>query len=523
MGKARKITFTGFNVWIIAPLITCLFLFLFTPDYLYFAGNKSYAMDENKDRYDKDTNDDTPHHATPMRANDPNSSQTHNLHDPNDIDWLIFHAYHNRRYRIEIDKNGDWELNVRLMDAHENDYQMEHSSNYISQEKIYRDTYYIEPNIMIPKHGFYLLEFSYGSRMKQKNAKSNYDPNATYEYIVLEIATDGLEGFTSTILGFVRHRDYNFGIPGAQIVVEIDPNGTFEWLTYLTTLSWDEGIYYLFDIQGSESGKEYQIYATAPGYLDSTKIPIVVKENYLYSLDIYLSQDPEDPNSAPEPILDISAEIWEDAVESAYNDYFAIYIINLYTGGKLNLFSYPCPSLEFDSNCFIQNAHNVVMQYFNPVRFFMDIYGLDPNGRVRNSYMDTNLSMSVQGDIFTLDPHEGYMVYLDIQDPNKQISSLPLHINCPHADPNESPYTLKQVINLIGFLKPSLGYTSHSLLGDSNVKAKLNALFNYLPQKGRFYSNYYLFGRPCGPIFNFVKDKGYILFTKEEIVDWLPK
>lgn len=137
------------------------------------------------------------------------------------------------------------------------------------------------------------------------------------------------------------------------------------------------------------------------------------------------------------------------------------------------------------------------------------------------SYMDTD--QSVQGDIFDLDPYEGYLVYIQFQDPNYSIKNINIPLTYAPMDANEAGYDFYPPVHLTGFLEPPVGYTPKSLIGDPELRDSLKAILHHNPGNGSFSTHYRFFKRPCVPPGHIVDDKGYLLFIKEVIHDWQPK
>lgn len=502
--------------------ITCLFIcFLF-----------SHSFSMSHDDYDKDgACDNTRHHATPILINDPNHPQLHNLYDPNDVDWVMFHAYRNREYKVSVRKSGTWHCSLKAHLYDPNGTPVSDRILYFFEDPNDQDlnNVYLCPNNIcegfLPQAGFYFLKFerksshmgNMGKMYRTADSEIPTDANIPeYDYEIIEIS-DGYPG-TTTILGYVLNES-DLGLGGAQIIVDDDDTDP----PYLTTTSFATGVYYLFDLQVG-SDPVYQIYAKMPGYSDSSKISISLEENALYKLNIYLSSNPSDPNSGSVPSSGDGP--WPEIVPPSYADRAKYYVSTFYTGG-INFFSSPCQLSQCDCNCVIRQGYDFVAKYYDPdydpdqyydsnydpIQFFMEFQRHDSNGQWQTCYLDTNLSMSILGEPFNLDPHEGYLVYINIRDPNKDIKKLPFIFKCAQ-DPNEDGFNLTPGTNLTGFFQPPSGYDSYFFLEDPNQK-NVVAFSHYVPRRGSFYTNYRFFGRPCGYPCLIIEDKGYILSVKE--------
>jgi len=500
--------------------------------------------------------DDTPEQATPILIN-VMSNQLHNFHTPsnntpatlpaddtpNDEDWLVFHAYKGKSYEIHINRYwDDWsahDCNLvasihyldgdNVLDDYNNPLQLEYTNFNIDNntpeiqcpKKLIPDQYQC---LVLPETGFYLIRFTYGCEQ--------LSPGTPAYYEIVKI-TDGLAGpTTGTICGHVLHSKYHQGIVGATIKAEI-PTADGKTQEVDTTKSGSGGIFYLLDPKEGN----YQVHATAPGYRDSLTSSVPVISNSVTSFTIYLSSNPQDPNKRDTSRY-VDLQKFQQPVETAYKDCQKEHLITLHRG--MNLFSCPCLPLDPNSTVstgFLQEVRHSINTYYQkkglPSRFSMDIRRYDAQDRQWQAcFMDAN--QKIQGDIFSLDPHEGYLVYLDIDtdDPNNPNNvsntieeSLTIPFTCTATDLDRGGYDWEPGINLIGFSQSLTEFDSQRLLEDPKLKDALGTIFHYVPQKGSFYPHYQLFGKPAGEPCQFMGDNGYSLFIKrrEGVHDWQPK
>ncbi|MFX1494672.1 MAG: carboxypeptidase-like regulatory domain-containing protein, partial [Promethearchaeota archaeon] len=462
-----------------------------------------------KDAYESD---DSPDQASPMLINV--MSQIHNFHISNDQDWVVFHAYEERPYEISIMRYEEFwaDPNCSLMASiHYLDGNIVKSDPNVPMIIEYdKDVLFDYPHFFVfdpPETEFYLIRFTYGCE--------DLGPDTPTYYELTEI-TDGLSGKTGIISGHVRHDEYHFGIEGVTIKAKIKTDQG-NLLQKGKTESGEKGLFYLFDLMPGD----YEIHTEAQGYRDSVTTSIPVAENSSTSFTIYLSQ--KDPNIPRRGRHGDYQDKYHAVVENSYQDWEKEHLVLLYPG--INLFSCPCQPLAYDSECLIQDIHDLVKEHYSgedlPSEYFTAIRRYDSHNKQWHvSFIDVN--QSIQGDCFDLDPRAAYLVYIQIPGASKQIKSFSLPISCALSETNDMGYDLRPVMNLTGFLQSPVELNSDDLIMHPDIKDFVTNISHFLPQNGKFHSYYRFFGKPCDQPHYFTEDKGYIFFIKEEILDWQP-
>jgi hypothetical protein len=133
-----------------------------------------------------------------------------------------------------------------------------------------------------------------------------------------------------------------------------------------------------------------------------------------------------------------------------------------------------------------------------------------------------NTNRALQGDIFDVGLPEGCFIYLAMHDPNQAIPFLSLPFEYTSSASAGIVYNLEEGLNLTGFVQMPDGYTSLHLFNDPNMMDAAECIFHYLPQEGKFETQYKFFGRPSGNPFQIIEWNCYGIEARKKATNWRP-